>query len=85
MSFNEEKCKAINFGVCRRNVLDTAFIEDNDSIARLEFSMVDHNKQRIIIKDSKQERDLGLIINHKLKWNEQIANCKKKLMHRLVC
>ena len=40
--------------------------------------MVDNNRQRIIIKDSKQKRDLRLIINHNLKWKEQIANCKKK-------
>ena len=39
MSFNEEKCKSINFGVCRRNVNYTAFIEDNDSVARLEFKV----------------------------------------------
>ena len=41
MSFNL-KCKAINLDVCRRNVLPTALIEDNDSVARLDFSMVNH-------------------------------------------
>ena len=39
MSFNEENCKAITFGVCRQNVNDTTFIEDNDTIGRLEFKV----------------------------------------------
>ena len=41
--------------------------------------MVYQNGERKIIEDPKQERNLGIIINHKLKWKEKIADCKKSL------
>ena len=40
--------------------------------------MVDQNEQRLIIENSKQERDIDIMIDYKLKWKEQIANCKEK-------
>ena len=76
MSFNEDKCKVMIFDKRKHNQMNTAFIEDVDSFSG--FTMTDQLDTVQDLKETEVERDLGIMINNKLRWSEQIGHAKSK-------
>ena len=77
MSFNEDKCKAMFIDKRRHNVMNTAFVEEAPG-THVSLFMCDEYGRKHILEEVSTERDLGIIINHKLKWNFEIAQAKSK-------
>jgi len=76
MCFNEDKCKVMIFDKRKHNQMNTAFIEDVDSFSG--FTMTDQLGIVHDLKETEVERDLGIMINNKLRWADQISHAKSK-------
>ena len=63
MSFNEDKCKTMVIKTASSNK-----ILDND----FSYTMLRQDGSRFELNETTQERDLGIQINNKLKWNSQV-------------
>jgi hypothetical protein len=69
MEFNESKCKVMYIG--------------NSKIARQKISMLNADGLSVELAETTTERDLGVMVNNKLKWNDQIDNCVNKANNML--
>jgi hypothetical protein len=84
MKFNEDKCKAMFFGLRVNNMLNTAYHQFDDSaiidpLSRHKiFTMRDQHGSRHNLVETSSERDLGVIINERLDWSDHIAHMKAK-------
>jgi hypothetical protein len=84
MCFNEDKCKVMFIDRRHNNLLNTAFSSDNDDdkfdplTGHRIFTMTGQNGLVHHLEESATERDLGILINTKLKWDDQIAFAKAR-------
>ena len=77
MSFNEDKCKAMFIDKRRHNLLNMAFLEDAPG-THIKLTMCDEQGKEHVLEEVSTERDLGILINNKLKWHNQVAYAKNK-------
>ena len=64
LGFNEDKCKIMNIG--------------NSKIGKTEVNMISSNGEIKSIKETSVERDLGIMLNNKLDWNDQVDHAVHK-------
>ena len=64
MEFNEGKCKVMNIG-------------GHKSIAPI-LSMENSSGERVVLHETMREKDLGVIVNSKLKWDDQVNQAALK-------
>ena len=62
MSFNVSKCKVLEI---KSNKISTL-------LAQNDLSMADADGSRIDLIKTNSEKDLGVVLNNKLKWNDHI-------------
>ena len=94
MSFNEDKCKVMFFDKRKNNQLNEAFSCDqyisddlnSDSDPQFihqRFTMTDPSNNTHILGETTTERDLGILVDNRLKWSDQIGYAKSKAYNAL--
>ena len=85
MSFNEEKCKVMFFGEQKFDQLNCAFVwNDGDSETDPNFDTDPHGRHyrfkmnNVALYETVVERDLGILVDNKLNWSNQINHAKSK-------
>ncbi len=86
MMFNEDKCKVMFFEKRHYNQLNTGFFLNESEIGltceadphnqHYKFRMTNSDGISHMIEESTTERDLGIQLNNRLKWNNQISYMK---------
>ena len=64
MEFNEDKCKVMDIGSSR--------------LGKTVITMERKSGERVILEETNSERDLGVYINSKLKWDDQVDQASLK-------
>jgi len=70
LGFNEDKCKVMNIG--------------NSAIGKTVLSMKSSSGEIKELKETFVERDLGIMVNHKLNWKDQVDNAVQRAQNALV-
>ena len=68
MSFNEDKCKAMFIDKRWHNLMNMAFLEEAP-VTHIKLTMCDEQGKEHVLEEVSTERDLGILINNKLKWH----------------
>ena len=64
IEFNEEKCKVMDIGRLK--------------LGRTMITMERKSGERVELEETKSEKDLGVVINNKLKWDDQVDQATLK-------
>ena len=70
LGFNEDKCKVMNIG--------------NFAIGKIVLSMKSSSGEIKELNETLVERDLGIMLNHKLNWKDQVDNVVQMAQCALV-
>ena len=70
LGFNEDKFKVMNIG--------------NSAIGKTVLSMKSSSREIKELNETLVERDLGIMLNHKLNWKDQVDNAVQRAQFALV-
>ena len=62
--FNEDKCKIMDIG--------------RSKLGRTVITMERKSGDRVELEETRSERDLGVVVNNKLKWDDQVYQARLK-------
>ena len=70
LGFNEDKCKVMNIG--------------NTALGKTVLSMKSSFGVTMVLNENFVERDLGVMLNHKLNWKDQVDHAVQRAQNALV-
>lgn len=77
MKFNEKKCRVMFFDKRRQNLHNTAFLDDLPG-THIPITMIDKHGTVHILDETSVERDLGVLVDNRLLWHDQVSKAKAK-------
>ena len=93
MCFNESKCKVMHFSRARLDTLNEGFcVDPSDPLLECDsnsrhsrYTMTDHHGVVHTLEETTVERDLGILVDNKLRWRNQIDLMCAKASSMLGC